>query len=301
MRHLNDIDLNLLRVFQAIMEERSLTLAAVRLEITQPAVSYALGRLRKLFDDGLFVRTPDGMLPTQAAERLSVHIGRALAAVRDALNEAEPFNPASSTREFRLCMSDIGEQVFLPALCERLQGIAPGIKISSELIPIEQVEERMRLGQLDFAIGNLPTLKATTNYTSLFHEQYACMTRKREGLPARHISVEAFLAMQHISVTSTDSSHLAIEDNLASLGYKRHIALRVPHFTVVPQILLRTGWMVTLPKGVAKALNQSRQFMIYPLPVEMPGFESTVHWHRSFDADAGSQWFRTFIMETLRR
>lgn len=301
MRNLNDVDLNLLRVFQTIMEERSLTVAAGRLTITQPAVSYALARLRKLFGDALFVRTPEGMMPTQTAERLAHHVNRALAAVRDALNETEPFNPATSEREFRLCMSDIGEQVFLPALCERLQHIAPRIKLSSELVPIAMVEERMRLGQLDFAIGNLPTLKATTHYKSLFHEQYACMTRKREGLPAKVLSIEEFLAMPHVSVTSTDSSHVAIEDTLASRGLNRHIALRVPHFTVVPQILRRTGWMVTLPKGVAHALNHSRDFVIYPLPVEMPGFESTVHWHRAYDADTGNQWFRAFLFETLRR
>ncbi|WP_197992709.1 LysR family transcriptional regulator [Pseudomonas syringae] len=293
--------MNLLRVFQAIIEEKSLTLAAGRLNLTQPAVSYALGRLRKLFDDALFVRTPDGMLPTQTAERLAVHIGRALAAVRDALNETEPFDSASSDRTFCLTLSDIGEQVFLPPLCERLQAVAPNIRISSDLVPVGLVEERMRLGQLDFAIGNLPTLKASTNSLSLFHEQYACMTRKREGLPARRISVEEFLAMQHISVTSTDSSHLAIEDSLAGHGLKRHIALRVPHFTVIPQILLRTGWMVTLPHGVAQALNHSRQFRIYPMPVELPGFESMIHWHRTYDEDSGNQWFRQFLYETLRR
>ncbi|WP_176509256.1 MULTISPECIES: LysR family transcriptional regulator [Pseudomonas] len=301
MRHLNDVDLNLLRVFQAIMEERSLTLAAGRLAITQPAVSYALGRLRKLFDDALFVRTPEGMMPTQTAERIALPIGRALTAVRDALNETEPFEPGTSDREFRLCMSDIGEQVFLPALCERLQTLAPQIKLSSELVPVAMVVERMRMGQLDFAIGNLPTLKTTTRYTSLFHEQYACMTRKREGLPAGNISVEQFLALSHVSITSTDSSHVAIEENLAARGLNRHIALRVPHFTVVPQILRHTGWMVTLPEGVARALNHSEDFVIYPLPVEMPGVESTVHWHAAYDADAGNRWFRTFLFETLRR
>lgn len=301
MRNLNDVDLNLLRVFQAIMEERSLTLAAGRLGITQPAVSYALNRLRKLFDDGLFVRAPEGMLPTQTAERIALPIGRALSAVRDALNETEPFDPATSDREFRLCMSDIGEQVFLPALCKRLQTLAPRIKLSSELVPIAMVVERMRMGQLDFAIGNLSTLKPTTRYKSLFHEQYACMTRKRDGLPADRISVEQFLALSHVSVTSTDSSHVAIEDTLVARGLNRHIALRVPHFTVVPQILSHTGWMVTLPKGVAHDLNHSEDFMIYPLPVEIPGFESTLHWHGAYDADAGNRWFREFIFETLRR
>ncbi|SNB80176.1 DNA-binding transcriptional regulator, LysR family [Pseudomonas sp. URIL14HWK12:I8] len=301
MRHLKDVDLNLLRVFQTIMEARSLTLAAGRLGITQPAVSYALNRLRKLFDDALFVRTPEGMLPTQTAVRIALPIGRALTAVRDALNETEPFDPGTSDREFRLCMSDIGEQVFLPALCKRLQTLAPRITLSSELVPIAMVVERMRTGQLDFAIGNLSTLKPTTRYKSLFHEQYACMTRKRDRLPTGTISVEQFLAFPHVSVTSTDSSHVGIEDTLVARGLNRHIALRVPHFTVVPQILSHTGWMVILPKGVAHDLNHSEDFAIYPLPVEIPGFESTLHWHGDYNADAGNRWLREFIFDTLRR
>lgn len=301
VRNINDIDLNLLRVFQVIMEEKSLTLAAGRLDLTQPAVSYALGRLRKVFDDVLFVRTPEGMLPTQVAQRLSVHVARALGAVRDALNETEPFDPATSRREFRLSMSDIGEQVFLPPLCQRLQSIAPYVQISSEWVPIGQVEEKTRLGQLDFAIGNLPTLKATTRFLSLFHEQYACMTRRRDGLPQERLSASEFTAMRHVIVHSTDSSHIAIEDTLKASGLERQVALRVAHFTALPQILQRTELMVTLPRGVAEALNHSREFVIYPLPVEMPGFESTIHWHRTYDGDEGNQWFRTFLFETLKR
>ncbi|WP_206996585.1 LysR family transcriptional regulator [Trinickia mobilis] len=299
MADFNKVDLNLLRVFQAVLEEKSLTRAGQRLGLSQPAISYALGRLRALFDDPLFVRTPEGMAPTSAAERLADPVGRAIAAAREALRHGEPFDPATSSREFRLSMSDIGEQVFLPAICEKLQQLAPQVRIAAEPVPLTGVEEKLRLGQLDFAIGNLPALKPITKYASLFNEEYACMTRKRPGLPARRITRERFQDMLHVAVASTDSSHLLIDETLRASGLYRRVALRVPHFTVVPQILQRTDWMVTLPRGVAEIFNESGQFLIYPLPVEIAHFESTIHWHDLYDGDEGNRWFREFVIQTV--
>ncbi|QGZ65773.1 LysR family transcriptional regulator [Paraburkholderia acidisoli] len=299
MTDFNKVDLNLLRVFQAVLEERSLTQAGKRLGLSQPATSYALGRLRSLFDDPLFVRTPEGMLPTSVAQRLKDPVGRALAAAREALRHGEPFNPATSTREFRVSMSDVGEQVFLPAICEQLQRLAPGVRISAEAVLLTDIEEHMRLGQLDFAIGNLPSLKATTEYALLFHEEYACMTRKRPGLPARKISAAQFLEMSHVAVASLDRSHVLIEESLRLARLHRRIALRVSHFNVCPEILRRTDWMVTLPRGVADFYNAGGHFAIYPLPVEFPSFESTIHWHELYDGDDGNRWFRELLAGLL--
>lgn len=301
MADFNKVDLNLLRVFQAVLEEQSLTQAGKRLGLSQPATSYALGRLRAMFDDPLFVRTPEGMLPTSVAQRLKDPIGRALAAAREALRHGEPFDPATSTREFRLSMSDVGEQTFLPAICERLQQMAPRVRIAAETVPVTEVAEQMRLGRLDFAIGNLPSLKAATKYALLFKDEYACMTRKRPGLPAKRISAEQFQEMSHVAVASLDRSHVLIEESLRLGGLYRRIALRVSHFNVTPEILLRTDWMVTLPRGVADVFNPSGQFAVYPPPIELPHFESTVHWHELYDADDGNQWFRRLLVDVLKR
>src|SRR5260370_13367245 len=198
-------------------------------------------------------------------------------------------------------MSDIGEQVFLRTICEKLQRVAPLVRIAAEQVPLTGIEERLRLGQLDFAIGNLPALKSVTNYARLFHEQYACMTRKRPGLPARQLSRQKFLELLHVAVASSDSSHLAIDDALRAGGLHRRIALRVPHFTVIPQILQRTDCMAPLPLGVARVFNESGQFSIYPLPVDLPHIESTLHWHETFDNDQADRWFRELIIETLHQ
>ncbi|MGF6995468.1 DNA-binding transcriptional LysR family regulator [Paraburkholderia sp. GAS32] len=295
----NDVDLNLLRVFQAILEERSLTRAGQRLGLSQPAVSYSLGRLRSLFDDPLFVRTTGEMLPTPTATELSAPVNRAISSLREVFRHGDRFDPGASSREFHLSMSDVGEQVFLPILCTKLQQTAPSVRLSVQQIPIADTEERLRLGQLDFAIGNMPALKLTTQYALLFHEPYVCMTRKRTGLPARQISREKFLSLSHISVGSSESSHRNIEHLLQAEGLHRRIALRVPHFTVVPQIIQRTEWMVTLPLRVARLFNERGEFVIYPLPVQIPEVEVTVHWHDAFESEEGNRWLRSVIIDSL--
>ncbi|WP_321927429.1 LysR family transcriptional regulator [Paraburkholderia guartelaensis] len=300
MTDFHKVDLNLLRVFQVILDERSLTRAGKQLELSQPAISYSLGRLRALFDDPLFVRTPEGMMPTPKAEQLAAPLGNAIASIRETLRHLERFDPETSSREFRLSMSDFGEQTFLPRICEKLQQVAPLMRIAAERVPLPEIEEKLRLGQLDFAIGNMSALKPVTNSALLFHDEYACMTRKRPGLPARRLSPQKFLEFSHVAVASSDSSHVEIDESLRASGLHRRIALRVPHFTVIPQILQRTDWMVTLPRGVAHLLNESEQFQIYPLPVELPHIASTVYWHAMFDTDDGNRWFRQLLVETLR-
>lgn len=293
---LTGIDLNLLRVFQVIFEERSLTRTGQRLRLTQPAISYALGRLRSLFDDPLFVRATEGMLPTPTAEQLALPIGRAIASIREALSYGARFDPATSTREFRISMTDVAQQVFLPLICEKLQPVAPSIRLEACQVPISEIVEALRLGQVDFATGNLPKLTGFTNYQVLFRERYVCMTRRRPNLPGGQLTRQQFLDFSHISVVSSEGSHRIIDESLAAAGVLRRIALRVRNFTVLPQILERTDLMATLPERIACYFNRVDLFKIYALPVEIPEIDVRVHWHESFDNDEGNRWFRNSII-----
>lgn len=302
MTTFNNMDLNLLRVFAAISDERSLTQAGNRLHLSQPAVSYALGRLRLIFDDPLFVRTRDGMQPTPAAVELAKPIGRALRAVHDALSYAEGFEPARSSRVFRVSMTDVGEMVFLPTVCEQLRLLAPMVQLQVTPMAPEQITEALRTGQLDFAIGNLPALKASTRHALLFRESYACLTRLRPGLPRRKtLQLDEFLAMSHVQVQSTESSHNQVEQSFRSLGVERRIALALPHFSVLPRILAQSDLAATLPLRIAKLFNEERQFVVYALPVEIPQVEVTMHWHEDFENDSGNQWLRQLVVDKLRQ
>ncbi|MFL9926892.1 LysR family transcriptional regulator [Herbaspirillum lusitanum] len=304
MATFNNMDLNLLRVFQAIADERSLTLAGNRLHLSQPAVSYALGRLRVIFDDPLFIRTKEGMQPTPTAVELAKPISRALQAVQDALRYTERFEPASSTRVFRASMTDVAEMVFLPPVCEQLNELAPSTRLHVEQVSPAHIEEALRTGQLDFAIGNLPALKPLTHYELLFRETYVCMTRRREGLPERrHLELEEFLSMSHVLVQSAESSHHQVENSFRTLGIHRKIGLDIPHFSVLPRILARSDLAATLPLRIAKLFQSEGhgEFAVYQLPVDIPSVDVTLHWHEDFDKDAGNAWLRQLIIDLLQQ
>lgn len=301
MTTLSNMDLNLLRVFQAIADERSLTLAGDRLHLSQPAVSYALRRLRAIFKDPLFIRTKSGMQPTPSALELAKPIARALQAVQDALSYAEQFNAALSTRMFRVSMTDAAEMFLLPSMCEHMREHAPLAGMHVEQVPKANIEEALRTGQLDFAIGNLPMLKSGSRHALLFSETYVCLTRKRNGLPPRQeLTVDEFLALSHVRVQSADSSHHQLEDVLRANGIDRPIALNIPHFSVLPSILARSDLAVTLPLRIARLFNENGQFSIYQLPVAIPAVEVTLHWHQDFEGDAGNRWMRQVIVDLLQ-
>ncbi|WP_413671715.1 LysR family transcriptional regulator [Massilia cellulosiltytica] len=302
MTTFNNMDLNLLRVFQAVSEERSLTLAGNRLHLSQPAVSYAVNRLRELFGDPLFVRTRDGMQPTPTALELAKPIGRALQAVQDALRFAGGFDPAESNRTFRVSMTDVAEMVFLPAICEQLRVLAPRVLLKVEQVPQDDIVDALRTGRLDFAIGNLPALAASTRHALLFSESYCCLTRTRTGLPAQDtLSLEAFQALSHVQVRSAESSHSQVAQALLEMGVERHVALEIPHFSVLPLILLQSDLAATLPLRIAKLFNAAGQFRIFALPVALPTVDVMLHWHAEFEDDRANAWLRQLVLDLLQR
>jgi DNA-binding transcriptional LysR family regulator len=301
MTSIDHVDLNLLRVFNAIIEERSLTRAGHRLALSQPAISYSLSRLRTLFDDPLFIRTRVGMQPTPIALELATLIGQALDTVREALRYAERFDPAVSTRTFRVSLSDAGELAYLPPICEALYRLAPRVRLRIDPLPVERIEEALRTSRLDFAIGNLPALTARTRHQLLFDETYVCMTRKRRGLPrGPAISLAEFIGAMHVRIQSVEHSHHALEDAFRSQGVGRNTALELPHFVAVPSVLGVTDYFATLPRRLTQIFNREGRFKVYELPVQLPGASVTMHWHDSFDGDEGNIWLRELMSRIIK-
>src|SRR6478672_13925696 len=160
LMNVQNVDLNLLRVFDAVLNERGVTPAAARLGLTQPAVSNALARLRVLLGDALFVRTPGGMDATPFARQLAEPVRQALALLQSALAHGPGFDPATSTRAFRFYMSDLGQIEFLPPLIERVQREAPGVRLEAAGLDVEDIAAALAAGALDLAVGFLPALGA---------------------------------------------------------------------------------------------------------------------------------------------
>ncbi len=297
--NLTDIDLNLLRVFEAVLREGGVTPAAGRLGLTQPAVSNALSRLRRAFNDPLFVRTAAGMEATPFARELAEPVRQALALLESALAHGPGFDPGSSTRAFRFYMSDLGQVEFLPPLVERVQRAAPGVRLEAVAADLEDIADALGTGALDLAVGFLPALGPPIARRTLFRDPYLCLMRADHPLIGARLTRKQFVDCSHVLVTYRGGGHRVIEEALERAGAARRIALRVPHFTVVPMVLERTDLVLTLPARVARLFERRGRFKALPPPVPIPSAEVAVHWHERFDADPGNRWLREQVMELL--
>jgi len=295
--NVNEVDLNLLRVFDAILRGRGVTAAAARLGLSQPAVSNALARLRSVFGDTLFVRTPAGMAPTPFARQLDEPVRQALALIESALTHGAAFEPATSNRAFRFYMSDLGEISFLPPLVERVRRLAPQVRLEASGLALDDIPDALAGGALDLAVGFLPGLAAPVRRKRLFRDAYVCLMRADHPRIKDRLTRRLFEEASHALVSSTGSGHRVIEEALERHGLTRRIALRVPHFTVVPMVLERTDLLLTLPSRVARVYEEGGRFKSLPPPVPIPFADVGVHWHERFDRDPGNRWLRELILE----
>ena len=294
--NVQELDLNLLRVFDAVLRDRSVTSAAKRLGLTQPAVSNALARLRALFEDALFVRTPGGMDATPFARELAEPVRQALALLESALAHGPGFDPATSTRAFRFYMSDLGQIEFLPPLVERARRVAPGVRLEAVSLEVEDIGDALAAGTLDLAVGFLPGLGPPVRRQPLFRDPYVCLMRADHPDIGKTLTRKKFLAASH-ALVSYKGGHRVIEEALERAGLSRKIALRVPHFTVVPMVLERTDLILTLPAKVARVYERQGSFRFLPPPVPIPPADVAAHWHERFERDPGNRWLRETIME----
>jgi len=295
--NVRDVDLNLLRVFDAVLREKGVTPAAAGLGLTQPAVSNALSRLRGVFGDPLFVRTPTGMDATPFARELAEPVRQALALLESALAHGPGFDPASATRAFRFYMSYLGQIEFLPPLIERVQQRAPGVRLEAVALEVEDIAAALAAGSLDLAVGFLPGLGAPVRRRPLFRDPYLCLMRVDH--PIKSLTKKKFAEASH-ALVSYRGGHRVIEEALERAGLARKIALRVPHFTVVPMVLERTDLILTLPARVAHVFERRGKLKALPPPVAIPPAEVAVHWHERFERDPGNRWLRDTIMELFR-
>lgn len=298
---LNDLDLNLLHVFDAVLRERSVTRAGQRVGLSQPAMSNALARLRKLFGDPLFVRTPGGMSPTPCALRLADPVRQALDLLALTLREQAGFDPATSTRIFRFHMSDIGEVVFLPPLLERLKRDAPGARVETAQYPVGGIRESLETGKIDIALGFMPELGGGIAQRRLFRDRYVCLARKEHPVIRRTFTAAQFCAVRHVLIASSGTGHEVVERMLDAQGLSGSIALRVPHFMVVPMILARTDYVCTVPSQLAQAFRTMGSFRMHEVPLAIPTFDVRLLWHERFEQEPGNRWLREQLLELFAK
>lgn len=293
---MSHIDLNLIRTFVTLYEARSVTLAAERLFVTQPSVSYGLARLRELFDDALFSRTREGIQPTFVAEQLYPALRDSLTRIESAVQSTHQFDPGCTERRFRIALSDLGEMGFLPLILARLNQEAPLAEIEVLPLQVDQVGEWLTRGKVDAAICRQPV--SGTRSKVLLHERYACLLSASHPRIGQHLSLEQFLAERHITVTRT-TGHGEVEDVLNGMLVQRRISLHVPHFSVLPKIIPGTDLLAVLPVQIARLFIHEGGLKMLELPFQVAEFDVSLNWHPNSDNSAALCWFCTTVAEAI--
>lgn len=290
--HIRDLDLNLLRVFDAVYRHRQVSRAAEQLGLSQPAVSHALTRLRLLMKDALFVRTGAGMRPTPRADQLAQAVANALQTLEQALLEADAFDPASAQRRFRLHMSDMGEGVFLPGLMHDVRRVAPGVRVDSFQLETAQIEPALDTGQIDFALGFLPGVEGTARQP-LLDDRYVVLMRAGHPQADAATRVEGLRGLDYILVRQ----HTQTAGLLRRLGLQDKVRLSIPHFMVIPRLVADTDLAVIVPRQTALEFTQRGAFRIVEPDFGEAGFNVALHWSRRHAGDPALQWMRALIIE----
>ncbi|MDM3886475.1 LysR family transcriptional regulator [Pseudomonas sp. BCRC 81390] len=295
--NLSKVDLNLFIVFDAIYTEANLTRAGQIVGITQPAVSNALSRLRETFNDPLFVRTAQGMVPTPMAQNIIGPVRNALALLRTSVQESRIFNPQQANKTFRISMTDLTEAVILPPLFQRLRRLAPAVLIESFLCKRRETTKELAAGRLDFAIDAPLNTDPQVRHIKLMQDRYVCALRQGHPLADSKLTLESYLGMTHIHISSRRNGLGYVDLALGKMGVQRKVALRSQHYLMASQVLQQTDMAMTVPERFARR----HQLRYQPLPVEVPALETHLYWHESTDQDPANRWMREQITELCER
>ena len=298
---LSSKDLNLLPVLQVLLEERNVTRAAGRLNLTQPAISRNLARLRELFNDPLFTRTPKGLSPTPRAEHLSLQLQRSLQDLSQLIEPVE-FVPATAKANFRLATTDYGSQVLLPPVVERLQRESPGVDL--EIIPWkERFVHELDQYDIDLATCTVSNAPATIHGRGAGEDQFVCVVNPNHPLVEESQDPDTYLQNyanhNHALITMGGETKGAVDHLLLQHGLKRRIVLRVPHFVAALALIASSNLVLTIPYGLANSCAPHHNLKILPLPLEQTPFTYSIIWHERHKKDPGHIWFRQMVYEEL--
>mgnify|MGYP000231694526 FL=1 len=288
---LNRLDLNLLHVFDTIYREGSLTRAARALHLTQPAVSHSLSRLREHFDDPLFSRQGNQMVPTPLARRFLESMRPGLTQIQSAVNQFHAFDPANQRKTYSLALRDILESTFLPKLMGRLESY-PELEIVSQRVPRRDMETQLAAGKLDFAVDVLLPVSNQTGHELLRHDRLVVLARKGHPLTGGGLTLDKYLEAKHVLVSSR-SEGPGIEDfELSRFGVQRNIRLRCQHYYAACRVAEGTDLLLTMPENYARIIAEQADIDILTTPADLPGIDVHLYWHKAYEREPALIWFR---------
>jgi len=292
---LQQLDLNLLKAFDALMRERNVTRAAERMSLTQPAVSGILNRLRESFDDPLFVRTPRGISPTPRALALSAPIQRVLQDI-DRLLKPDAFDPAQASFTVSVAATDYALRAVVVPLISVLQTQAPGIRVAVRPVQDRALMEQMERGDVDLALLTPQTAPPDLHSRRLFEERYVCILRQDHPLAARRaLSLNQFCRLGHGMVSLEGGGfHGATDDALATLGHQRRVVVSVPSFAMLLDVVRTSDLTALVPE---RLLEGAHGLVTVRAPVEVMGFSKILVWHARTHDEPGHRWVREQLVQ----
>jgi DNA-binding transcriptional LysR family regulator len=288
------IDLHLIRVLNTVLTERSVSRAAIRLGMYQPAVSAALKRLRELAGDPLLVRSGSGMVPTDAGLRMIEPSARILRAAEVLFSDARGFDPATATNTFSLAASDYMDPMFLPQLVAQIKNEAPLCHVDIHPLSGESdYRTRLAQGEVDIVVGNWPAPPDDLHMARLFGDEVVCLVAKNHPAVRRGWDSESWLAAEHIAPTPTHPGAKGVIDvHLDKLGLQRNITVRCPHFGLIPAMVAGSLLVLTTGRQYCERYTATLPVKILPCPIDFPRMMYYQLWHERTHASASAKWLR---------
>ncbi|MGB2742771.1 MAG: LysR family transcriptional regulator [Cognaticolwellia sp.] len=293
------VDLNLFVVFEAIYCEGNITKAASSLNLSQPAVSHSLSKLRHNFDDALFIRQGNEMRPTPVANNVIADVREALQQLKVCLAQSRQFEPLVSRNNFNISLHGGLEASYLPPLMKRIKKEAPLIHLqSSRRVNRNELETKLASGDIDLAIDALVPVSDNILHTQLDHNKLMVLARKNHPAIKSTLDLDTYLAQDHVLVSSRTVG-LSVEDfELGRLGLQRKIGLRCQHAFSACQVIADNDMLLTLTETTAKMYSQVLDLVAFPLPVSLHDIDVHLYWHTNVDFDPANKWLRNQIIQT---
>lgn len=297
----NGLDLNLLVALNALMTERNLSAAARNINLSQPAMSAAVARLRAYFRDDLFVMRGRELVPTPFAESLAGPTREALLHIQLSITTRDAFDPTKSDRRFRIIVSDFMTIVFFRKIVERVAREAPGV--SFELLPFDdQPDEPVRRGEIDFLIFPEIFMSQAHPKAKLFDEPLVCVGCRSNRQLSSKLTFEKYMTMGHVMAQFGRTRKPSVEEwLLLEHGIKRRIEVAVQSFSMIPQLLVGTERIATMHRRLAQYFAKIMPLRIVKLPVPLPAFTEAIQWPALHNTDPASIWLRGIVLAEAKR
>ena len=299
--HISELDLGAVRLLAELSRTRSLSQAAKRIGVSQSAASHRLIKLRKELNDPLFTRARDGFRPTPLGSRLCGAACEAVNVLAAGLASNDQFDPRTTSRDFRLLMNDVGQNVLLPSLVRLLQKEAPGATARVLPVPLDNPGAPLSAGEVDFAIGFFNNLTTGFFKSLVFRESYVCLVRAQHPKFRKGMALDAFKNAEHAIADATGMAHAVIDVHLAKYRVRRNVMLRVPGLHVLPTIVSNSDLLAIVPHRLAEVFARRFPIKMLAPPVPLPQFDVCIYWHERYHYDPAIRWMRRAFVDLFVR